>query len=92
MLSLQTKLLSAIRENGTRTLDQLFAVGRLMGHKDSLVERKLRLLVASGLIEVKRDSFGHNKYYEWVDKKEIIKNNKDIKPTQTQLCDTFSRY
>lgn len=64
--SLQTSLLENIRQNYPQSqgLNNLLALGTSLGHKDSLTERKLRLLVASGLVEVLKDAKGQNYAYK----------------------------
>lgn len=78
--SLQTSLLKIIRiaYPSSASLDKLFTVGNNLGHKQSLVERKLRILVASGLIEVKKDAKGQNQAYKALADFERIYIRKDL--------------
>ena len=68
MQSLQKELLENIKQAypNSQSLDNLFAISQMLGHKDSLCERKLRLLVHVGLIEVLKDDRGQNYAYKWI--------------------------
>ena len=80
MKSLQSELLENIRQAypNSRSLDDLFAISSMLGHKDSLCERKLRLLVHSGLIEVIKNDKHHNVAYKYIEPKPyiILKENR----------------
>ena len=86
--SLQTSLLEIIRiaSPASVSLDKLFIIGDDLGHKQSLVERKLRILVASGLITVLKDTKGQNYAYKAVScTPENMKELEIYKPTQEPL-------
>ena len=67
MTSLQKELYENIKQAypNSQSLDELFSISQMLGHKDSLCERKLRYLVHAGLIEVLKDERGYNKAYKY---------------------------
>ncbi len=77
-MSLQNKLLLSIQNvyPKSRSLDNLFFISDELGHKQSLCERKLRILVHSGLVEVIKNDKRHNMAYR------AIKSENDTKPHQ----------
>jgi len=87
MQSLQKELLENIKQAypNSQSLDELFAISQMLGHKDSLCERKLRLLVQSKLVEVLKDDKKQNYAYKWI--KPTI-NDYDIREfTNTKIQD-----
>ena len=83
MQSLQKELLENIKQAypNSQSLDNLFAISQMLGHKDSLCERKLRLLVQSKLVEVLKDDKKQNYAYKWIKPTiEVVRRPEVIEP------------
>lgn len=74
MPSLQKELLKKIQNvyPKSRSLDDLFAISDILGHKQSLCERKSRILVHSGLVEVIKNEKRQNMAYRAIKNEKVI--------------------
>ena len=67
--SLQSEILSAVKKASPRvfSIDEVFSIAEFLNHKQSLAERKCRLLCQSGLIRAIRNEKGYVVSYQAVE-------------------------
>ena len=67
-MSLKLKIYEAIKQVYPKPypIDEVFGIADLLGHKQSLAERKCRELVHSGLIRAIKNDKGYNTAYLWI--------------------------
>ena len=67
-MSLKLKIYEAIKQVYPKPypIDEVFGIADLLGHKQSLAERKCRELVHSGLMSAVKNDKGYNVAYKWI--------------------------
>jgi len=73
-MSLQSEIYDAVKKTNPNIyrIDEVFGIAELLGHKQSLAERKCRLLVHAGLIEAVRNEKKYIIGYKYIEPKPFI--------------------
>ena len=83
-MSLKLKIYEAIKQVYPKPypIDEVFGIADLLGHKQSLAERKCRELVHSGLIDAVKNDKGYNVAYKWIKPEEVNYPQVEVKKVE----------